>query len=226
MRFFAEKAFILHRWPFSETSLVVEAFTREKGRLPLLAKGAKRRKSPFLGTLEPFVPLRIGASGKGEVKTLTMAQGVLPALIQGKLIFWGFCMNELLMRLLAREDPHPALFDFYARALLAVPRDGEKAFLLFQKQALQEAGHAPQLRKDRQGKPISRKKNYTYRFGQEGVSASTPGGALLRGEALSDLALDAISPEHLFGARAFLGELMQGVLEKPLFSLEVAKTCA
>ena len=102
MRLTGEPAFVLHRRPFSESSLVVELFTRNLGRVAALAKGARRPGSP-LRLLDPFQPLLIGMSGRGELPTLTHAEadGCAYALAGGAL-FCGFYLNELLLRLLER----------------------------------------------------------------------------------------------------------------------------
>lgn len=110
--------FILHSYPYSETSLLIEVFTRDHGRVPLIAKGAKRPHSSWRGVLLAFQPLLLSWSGRGDVKTLTAAewQGGLP-MLGGKALACGFYLNELLLKLLAREDPHPQLFDTYRAAL-------------------------------------------------------------------------------------------------------------
>ena len=114
-----EPAFILHSYPFSESSLILEVFTRSHGRVVLLAKGAKKPTSNFRPVLLPLQPLRlswsVGWTGDGEVHTLKGAEWVgghvMPV---GDALLSGLYLNELLMRLLARDDPHPTLFDLYA----------------------------------------------------------------------------------------------------------------
>ena len=101
-----ESGFVLHSYPYSETSLLIEAFTREHGRVPLIAKGAKRPRSSWRGVLLAFQPLSLSWSGSGDVKTLSAAdwQPGLP-LLEGGALACGFYMNELLLKLIAREDP-------------------------------------------------------------------------------------------------------------------------
>ena len=113
-----EPAFILHNYPFSESSLILEVFTRGHGRVVLLAKGAKKPTSNFRPVLLPLQPLRLSWSvggGEGEVHALKGAEWVgghvMPV---GDALLSGLYLNELLMRLLARDDPHPTLFDLYA----------------------------------------------------------------------------------------------------------------
>ena len=114
-----EPAFILHSYPFSESSLILEVFTRSHGRVVLLAKGAKKPTSNFRPVLLPLQPLRlswsVGGTGDGEVHALKGAEWVgghvMPV---GDPLLSGLYLNELLMRLLARDDPQAALFDLYA----------------------------------------------------------------------------------------------------------------
>ena len=110
-----EPAFVLHRYDWSESSLILEVFTRRQGRTALVAKGAKRPSSNFRPVLLPLQPLHLNYSADGEIGTLKSAEWagghVMPV---GEALLSGYYLNELLMRLLARDDPHPALFDAYA----------------------------------------------------------------------------------------------------------------
>src|SRR3954464_9342317 len=113
-RISGQPAFVLHSYPYKETSLIVDMFTRDYGRVALVAKGAKRPLSKLRGVLQTFQPLSISWSGKTEVRTLTAAEwigGLVP--LEKSALLCGFYLNELLVKLLARDDPHPALFDHY-----------------------------------------------------------------------------------------------------------------
>ena len=116
-----EPAFVLHAYPYRETSLIVEAFTAGFGRVAMVARGAKRPRSEVRGLLQAFQPLTLSWAGSGELKTLTKAEwrGGLP-LPRGAALLCGFYLNELLLKLLAREDAHAELFDDYAAALQAL----------------------------------------------------------------------------------------------------------
>ena len=121
-----QAAFVLHQWDWSETSLILDLFTRDQGRLAAVAKGAKRPYSQLRPVLMPFQRLlvlttRPKADDNADILLLRSAEyaGAGAALPPGRL-FPGFYLNELLMKLLARGDPHPALFDAYADALLAL----------------------------------------------------------------------------------------------------------
>src|SRR5580765_4362018 len=113
-----EPGFVLHTYPYKETSLIVEAFTRRHGRVGLLARGARRPRSAMRGVLLAFHPLRLGWSGSAELANLMQAEwgGALQPLA-GRGLMCGFYLNELILRLLPREDPHETLFDVYAEAL-------------------------------------------------------------------------------------------------------------
>ncbi len=145
-----EPAYVLHRYDWSETSLIVEVFSRHHGRVVLVAKGAKRPTSSYRPVLLPLQLLRLGWSGDAEVRTLKAAEwgggAVMP---RGDALMAGFYLNELMMRLLARDDPHPALFDHYTLVLqhIAQPSGGRGEALLraFELLTLREVGVLPQL---------------------------------------------------------------------------------
>jgi DNA repair protein RecO (recombination protein O) len=109
-----EPAYVLHRYDWSESSLILEVFTRHHGRIALVAKGAKRPSSSFRPILLPLQPLHLSFGGDSEIRTLKAAewQGghVMPC---GEALLSGYYLNELLLLLLARDDPHPELFDLY-----------------------------------------------------------------------------------------------------------------
>ncbi len=126
MRVHQQRAYILLNRPYSETSWVVETFSREHGRLAVMAKGARRFKSRLRGALLPFQPLLLSWSGKGEIPTLTSAEIDLVdyKIAEHELtrdgLVCGFYCNELIINLLHRYDPHPALFDHYHETVLAL----------------------------------------------------------------------------------------------------------
>ena len=113
-----EPAYVLHRYDWSETSLILEVFTRHHGRVALVAKGAKRPSSSFRPVLLPLQPLSLSFGGDGDIRTLKSAEWVgghvMPT---GEALLSGYYLNELLMRLTARDDPHPHLFEVYAAAV-------------------------------------------------------------------------------------------------------------
>lgn len=116
------EAYVLHTLPFRETSLLVDAFTAQHGRVSLAARGARRPASALRGVLLPFQRVSLSWFGKGEVKTLHGAEwlAMTPGL-GGRALICGFYLNELLVRLLPREDPHPRVFAAYELALAGLP---------------------------------------------------------------------------------------------------------
>lgn len=149
-RFTDEPGFVLHRYDWSETSLILDVFTRQHGRMALVAKGAKRPTSQLRPVLLPLQPLLLAWSGTGEVHTLKTAQWrgghVMPV---GEALMAGTYFNEMLMRLLVRNDAHPRLFDGYAQAVEHLAQRGtpEPAVLrAFELLLLREAGFLPELR--------------------------------------------------------------------------------
>jgi DNA repair protein RecO (recombination protein O) len=143
-----QPGFVLHSYPYKETSLIVDVFTRDHGRIALVAKGAKRPHSKLRGVLQTFQPLSVSWSGKSEVRTLTGAEwvGGLPPLEKAALLC-GFYVNELLVKLLARDDPHPALFDHYIAALNQLGHDEPAPIVLrkFERSLMKETGVAGDL---------------------------------------------------------------------------------
>jgi len=138
-----QPGFVLHSYPYKETSLIVDVFTRDYGRVALIAKGAKRPHSKLRGVLQTFQPLSVGWAGKAEVRTLTAAEwigGLLP--LERAALLCGFYLNELLVKLLAREDPHPALFDHYVATLNQLGHDEPAPIVLskFERALLKETG--------------------------------------------------------------------------------------
>jgi DNA repair protein RecO (recombination protein O) len=144
-----QPAFVLHTYPWRETSLIVEALTRDHGRVALVARGAKRRTSQLRGLLAPFSALSLAWSGKGEVKTLLRAEwtgGLVP--LRGDALLAGFYLNELVVRLLARADPHPQLFAAYTQTLRALAAEAPRlgpALRRFECELLREIGVLPPL---------------------------------------------------------------------------------
>ncbi len=154
MNALVDTAFILHSIAWRETSLIVEAFTRSHGRLGLIAKGARRPRSALRGLLQPFQPLEIRWAGKGELRTLMGAEWVGGmAVLNGPSLMPGFYLNELLVRLLPREDAHPALFDDYRETLelLADKALAEPVLRRFECKLLREMGYAPNFDRETHG---------------------------------------------------------------------------
>ncbi|MDQ7988121.1 MAG: DNA repair protein RecO [Candidatus Dactylopiibacterium sp.] len=212
-----ETGFLLHSYPWRETSLIVEVFSRHHGRVPMVAKGARRTGSMLRGVLMAFQPLELTWSGKGEVKTLHAAhwQGG-HALLGGIGLLCGYYLNELLLRLLPREDAHPQLFDAYAHALarLAAREAHEPVLRGFELALLREAGYAPLLDHDAErGAALDADALYLY-LTERGPVEAPPGAGqgdlpLLPGRVLLAMAADDFSaPETLAHAKGLMRRLI------------------
>ncbi|MSQ64323.1 MAG: DNA repair protein RecO [Betaproteobacteria bacterium] len=199
-----EQGFVLHAYPYKETSLIVEAFTRRFGRVGLLARGARRPRSTMRGVLLAFHPLRMTWSASAELGTLISVEwgGGQPSL-SGIGLMCGFYINELMLRLLPRDDPHEALFDAYGEALarlaagaaLARPDVGAaQAAILrgFERRMLAELGYAPVLDRDASnGAQIEAAKHYAYEAERGPVETRrTDGDSVISGRTLLDMAAD------------------------------------
>jgi DNA repair protein RecO (recombination protein O) len=202
MRTQQQNAFILHQRNYSETSLLLELYTRRHGRIGLIAKGARRPSNKSRGMLKPFQPLLVGWSGRGELMVLTGAEpdGAGVDLV-GRSLYCGFYLNELLMRLLHRHDPHEALYDRYNQALLGLCGEPTRESILriFEKHLLRELGYGLQLERESDDRaPIDPDGVYDYVVEQGAVRVRHPElgvraqGVRLRGSSLLALATEQL----------------------------------
>ena len=189
----AHPAFVLHSYPFRETSLIVEAFTRDFGRIGLVARGARRPKSSLRGVLLPFQPLLLSWAGRSELHTLMRAEwqgGYAP--LKGQALICGFYLNELLLKLLLRADPHEQLFSIYENALTALAAGEEQPAVLrrFEIGLLRELGYAVVLDHEvEHGAPVVCEQEYVYVLerGPVGNSGARRIGVELSGQTLIDM---------------------------------------
>jgi DNA repair protein RecO (recombination protein O) len=215
-----EPGFVLHAYPYKETSLIVEAFTRRFGRVGLLARGARRPRSMLRGVLLAFHPLRLNWSASAELGTLISAEwGGGQATLAGPGLMCGFYINELLLRLLPRDDPHEALFDAYGVALSRLAAGEPQAPVLrgFERRMLGELGYAPVLDRDAAtGAEIQPAKHYAYEAERGPVETSrTNGDSVISGSTLLDMAADNYDnartrEESRRLMRALIGERLGG----------------
>lgn len=200
-----QPAIVLHATPWRETSLIVEVLTRDHGRLPLVARGAKRPTSQFRGLLAPFAPLTLSWSGRAEIKNLVRAEwvGGLPPL-RGNALLSAFYANELIVRMLARADPHERLFDSYLELLRGLSHlRHEAALRLFELELLREVGYAVPLDLTSSGEPIDAAAGYRFRpeagaqpvVGEGGGDDSIVSGATLLAMARGDFADARVASE-------------------------------
>ena len=192
-------AFVLHRYDWSESSLILDLFTREQGRLAVAAKGAKRPYSQLRSVLLPFQRITVSLGkpapndeGASEVQTLRGAEWAGgTSMLTGAALFSGFYLNELLMKLLARHDPHVALFDVYASTLPFLANANEslaqRALRAFELKLLQEIGWLPDLSLvTSTQQPVRPEARYAL-LADDGVATSRGDDADLPGQALVSL---------------------------------------
>ena len=202
----SDAGFVLHTYAYRETSMIVETFTRLHGRVVMVAKGAKRPQGALRGLLNPFQELSLVWFGKSEMKTLKSAEQekILPQL-SGAALLSAFYLNELLLKLATREDPHENLFDAYAAtitSLATLPAENKSARELapvlrrFEVTLLQELGYALQLHEEADSHaPIRAGGEYFYIIERGPMPANSvarqsavDSGLRLKGKTLVDMA--------------------------------------
>ena len=227
-----QPAFVLHAYAYKETSLIVEALTAGYGRVAMVARGAKRPRSELRGLLQAFQPLALSWSGAGELKTLAHAEwrGGLP-LVTGSALLCGFYLNELLLKLLPREDAHPQLFLDYEAALVQLAAGAEQAPVLrrFEVRLLSELGYAlPLTHEVDTGEPVDPAARYYYAFDRGPRSVvSEPGQQypLVRGATLLALARQEYrTSDAAAEAKRLMREILDHYLEqRAIFSRRVVR---
>jgi len=240
-RVLLQSGYVLHRRAYRDSSLLVELFTPQFGRVGVIARGARQPKSRLHGVLQPFRPLLLSWSGNGELPGLTTGEvdGVVPWLT-GQALMGGLYINELLMRLLHRFDPHPDLYAVYHRTVHALGEmaqktvdgaaisslDLERVLRLFEKHLLEEIGYGLVLEHDADdGRPIEAKEVYVYYLLQGPVRLSgsmgvAPNRLTIRGQSLLDLARGCLeNGESLREAKRLTRAALAAQLgERPLAS--------
>jgi DNA repair protein RecO (recombination protein O) len=223
-----EPGYILHHRPFRDTSVLLETFSRLHGRVGLVARGARGPRSRLRGVLQPFRPLLMSWQLRGELGTLTAAEpGTVANLAPagGDALMALYYLNELVLRLTARLDPHPELYDGYAHAVSAVVAGGPVApnLRLFEKRLLDALGYGLDLGRDVAGMALDPAATYRY-DPATGLAPCRPeaAGALL-GASLLALAGDRLAePRALLDARRLLREALDVHLDgRPLKTREI-----
>jgi DNA repair protein RecO (recombination protein O) len=224
----SREAFILHNYAYRETSLLIDVFARSFGRVSMVARAARSPRSPLRGVLLSFQPLALSWFGKGEVRTLARAEwiGGHPPL-RGEALMCGFYLNELLLRLLPREDPHDALFARYGEALrrLASRGDSAPALRSFERALLKELGYAMPLERDSaNGSAIDPAKSYRYDPERGPIEvANAAEDSAVSGRTLLDMARDDYTdPQTQLQAKALMRTLLNHRLDyQPLKSRRI-----
>jgi DNA repair protein RecO (recombination protein O) len=221
-----QPAYVLHTYAYRETSLIVEALTTDHGRVALVARGAKRPRSELRGLLQAFQPLLLSWSGHNELKTLHRAEwrGGLP-LLGGAALLCGFYLNELLLKLLPREDPHSGLYATYEAALRDLAAGGDQAPVLrrFELALLAKLGYAmPLTREADTGAAVDPAARYHYALDRgpqriAGVVAAEPrrDALLVHGATLVALAENRFpNAETAAEAKRLMREVLDHYLEQ------------
>lgn len=191
-----QSCYVLHRRPYRESSLLVELFTREAGRIGLVARGTRQVRVGRPGcAFQPFQPLLVSWSGRTDLKNLTYVETAGPVVLHPARIFLaGLYLNELLLALLQHQDPHPALYDAYHDTLKALTSGVERSLRIFEMLLLSELGYGLVLDQDwRTGEPVRADRDYYYKA-EQGPSLEDPGGERLRVRGTVLLGLSAGRP--------------------------------
>ena len=229
-----EPAFVLHQRPYRESSLLLEVFGLHSGRVGLIAKGARRPKSSFKSLLGPFRELLLSWRGRGELGLLVGAEPEGPArVIPSASLVSGLYLNELLVRLLHRHDPHPELYRQYREtlhALASADRPLEQTLRIFEKRLLEAVGYGLMLDHAADtGEPLRPDRHYCY-VADVGPVSGTRGSAGIR---VSGKALIALGAERMDGEETLreVKRLMRDVINahlqgRPLLSRSIVTSAA
>ncbi len=222
-----QRCFVLHRRPYSETSLILDVFSEEYGRISLMAKGARSKRSHLKGALQPFTPLLMKWSGGGSMKTLRQAEPISLGLpLAGIYLYSAFYLNELIDRVIETGTPYPELFHDYLQALteLAQQSNPEPALRRFELALLAALGYGVDfLHCAGSGEPVDETMTYRYRE-QKGFIASVRIDNLtfLGRELIAIAERRFMTPEQLKAAKRFTRIALKPYLGgKPLKSREL-----
>ncbi len=211
----SQPAYILHARPYRETSLLLDAFTRDHGRIGLIARGVRGTKAqPLRAVLQPMQAVLISCAGQGELLKLTQAEAAAaPQVLTGDALLSGFYLNELLLRLLPRGEPHTSLFWRYVETIAALASDISPAWELrrFERDLLAAMGYAPELRDAAGNAMVAPARRYRVdpERGVRAVRDDDASAGTCTGAALLALAEDAIpSAEHLRELRRLMRVLL------------------
>ncbi|KFI23385.1 DNA repair protein RecO [Nitrosococcus oceani] len=215
MRVVLQPAYVLHSRSYRETSALVEVFTPEYGRVGLVAKGVKRQRTHRFSLLQPFCPLLLSWTGRGDLVTLTGAEAAGPIpVLTGEGLICAFYLNELLLRLLPRRDPLEALFSVYAHSLpsLIHAQQRQQILRLFERDLLAYLGYGLILKYEAgTSRPIEAGQWYSYQLekGPVRLLSEDLEGMKVRGHTLQALARGALAdPVSLGEAKRLLRWLL------------------
>ena len=211
-----QPAFVLYTRPYRDTSLLVELLTRQSGRLTVLARGVRSMRSRAYGLLRLFSPLLVSFSGKSDLQNLNQVESNGNSYnLSANALFSGFYVNELLLRLLQRYDPHPNIYKTYQQTLITLAKfqQSENALRVFEKKLLVDLGYGLQLDRTVNGDPVLPEKNYTFEFGVGLQKTKTAGQHSFSGGSLLALQMDNLaSEEELRDAKKLLHAALRVLL--------------
>ncbi|GAD78562.1 DNA repair protein RecO [Vibrio ezurae] len=203
-----QRCFVLHRRPYTESSLILDVFSEEFGRVTILSKGGRSKRSPLKGALQPFTPLLLKWSGGGSMKTLRQAEPISLGLpLSGVSLYSAMYINEILARVIAQEVPYPELFIDYLHALteLAQSDNPEPALRRFELALLNALGYGVDfLHCTGSGMPVEPQMTYRYREQQGFIASVRKDNLTFKGEELIALSERRfISKSQLSAAKRF-----------------------
>ena len=226
------QAYMLHAQPYRDTSRILEVFTREQGRVSVFARGVRGPKARMASLLQPFQPLLISFSSRGEAAQLISAESgaaQFPVHLPPGALLSGFYLNELLLKLTTRHDPNSGLFDGYQEALLALTagRAAEPALRIFELRLLQEVGYGLDLTQTVAGGPVLAQGYYHFRPADGLFATTAEHSGALQGRSLLHLVAGTLKePRELADARRVLSAALDHCLEgRPIATRAVARAC-
>ncbi len=239
-RILLARGYILHTQPYRDTSRILEVFTREQGRLSVFARGVRGPKAKLASLLQPFQPLLISFTARGDAAQLVSAEGDAarhphsnPGSLTGGLppaaLLAGFYLNELLLKLTTRHDPNAGLFDGYQYTLVALTagQAQEPALRHFELRLLEEVGYGLDLTRTVAGSPVDPEGVYHFRPADGLFTARADQAGVVRGSSLLKLVAGTLreGPE-LSDARKVLSMALEHCLEgRPIATRAVARAC-
>jgi len=218
--------YILHRRDYSETSLILEVFSREHGRINLIAKGAKRNKKQQSSNFNLYQQYNISWVAKSELGTLTDIEFVASSRsLKPEQMMTGFYMNEIMLRLLHKHEPHPELFDSYDISINELISGASEQIILryYEKTLLQSLGYGVILDHEVEtGESLNKDEDYFYKFdyGPVSTSETRDSGITISGKTLLELDNEILSEQkNINEAKALLRTILdQHLGDKPLAS--------
>jgi len=208
MRVSLQPTYILHHRPFRETSVLLDVFSAEHGRVSLVAKGVRTHRSKLKALLQPFVPLLASWQGKNELMNLISAEAHGPPFqLNGDCLLSGFYMNELLVRVLQKQDPHPRLFSQYVTTLkaLTVSPLNQSMLRIFEKKLMEEMGYGLRFEDFSTGLPLISDQYYEYHPGNGFKQINDQQSGSFKGDSILAFAHELLTtPEYLKDAKRLM----------------------